>query len=240
MNPEEGPYEIWSVNADGSGLERLTRHRGFSIAPSWSPDGTKIVYASDGGGGEAQGLDLYVMNADGSDKHRVTNNRKREDSDPSWSSDGRRIAFAVLKPGDTPRGFDSSLASVDADGGGFRRLTAAGGPDELNPNWSPDSAAIAYERNRRFPVRQSDVALMNANGSGEHRITSTRVHETNPSFAPDGTRIAFTGDRDRRRLSTERLGRGFELYTMALDGGDVARLTNNRRRDLFPDWQPLP
>ena len=239
-DPEKGPFEIWSVNADGSQLTRLTRHRGFSIAPSWSPDGTKIVYASDGGGGPEHGLDLYVMNADGSGKHRITKKRNREDSDPSWSSNGEKIAFAILKPSDTPRGFDSSLASVDADGGGLRRLTEAGGPDELNPNWSPDSSEIAYERNRRFPVRQSDIALMNANGSGEHRITRTRVHETNPSFSADGTRIAFTSDRDRRKLSTERTGRGFEVYTMAVDGSDIERLTNNRKPDLFPDWQPVP
>ena len=239
-NPEEGPYEIWVVNADGSGLERLTRHHGFSIAPSWSPDGSKIVYATTAGTDEL--LRLYVMNADGSGKERLTNNRKRDYSDPSWSSDGDTIAFAILKPGDSPRGFDSSLASVDAnDGGHFRRLSRAGGPDELNPNWSPDSSTIAYERNRRFPVRQSDIALMDADGSGKQRITATRVHETNPSFAPDGARIAFTSNRDRPNLSDgERLGRGFEIYTMALNGADIVRLTNNRRRDLFPDWQPLP
>jgi len=237
-DPEKGPYEIWSVNADGSQLTRLTRHRGFSIAPAWSPDATKIVYASDGG--QDHGLDLYVMNADGSGKHRVTKDRNRDDSDASWSSNGERIAFAILKPGDTPREFDSSLASVDADGGGLRHLTDAGGPDELNPNWSPNSSEIAYERNGRFPVRQSDIALMNANGSGEHRITRTGVHETNPSFSADGTRIAFTSDRDRRKLSTDRLGRGFEVYTMAVDGSDIERLTNNRKPDLFPDWQPVP
>jgi TolB protein len=233
----DGPYEIWVVNADGSGVERLTRHRGFSIAPAWSPDGRKIVYATDAGGQDH--LRLYVMNADGSGKQRITNNRRNDYTDPSWSSNGRRIASAILQPADNPREFDSSLASVDADGGSFRRLSAAGGPDELNPNWSPDSREIAYERNGRFPVRQSDLALMNANGSAKHRITRTGVHETNPSFAADGTRIAFTSDRDRRGLSTERLGRGFEVYTMAVDGGDIVRVTNNRRADLFPDWQPV-
>jgi Tol biopolymer transport system component len=81
---------------------------------------------------------------------------------------------------------------------------------------------------------------MNADGSGKRRITATRPHETNPVFSPDGTRIAFTSDRDNRRLSKERLGRGFELYTMALDGSGIVRVTTNRRPDLFPDWQPLP
>jgi len=56
-------------------------------------------------------------------------------------------------------------------------------------------------------VRQSDIWLMNADGSGKRRITATGVYETNPVFSPEGTRMAFTGDRDNRRLSTERLGR---------------------------------
>ena len=238
-NPERGPYEIWVVNADGSGLVRLTRHRGFSIAPAWSQDGGKIVYATDAG--RRQRLGLYVMNSDGSGKQRLRTSRTRDYSDPSWSPDGAKVAFAILRPAETQRGFDSSIAVIDADdGGNLRRLTRRGGPDELNPNWSPDGTDIAFERNRLFDVRQSDIWLMNADGSGKRRITATRVYETNPVFSPDGARIAFTGDRDNRRLSRERLGRGFELYTMALDGSGIVRVTTNRRPDLFPDWQPLP
>jgi Tol biopolymer transport system component len=239
-NPERGPFEIWVVNADGSGLKRLTRHRGFSIAPAWSPDGSKIVYATEEGR-QRPPLRLFVINADGSGQRQLTSNRRRDYSDPSWSPDGATIAFAILRGAETPRGFDSRIALIDADdGGNLRRLTPRGGADELNPNWSPDGTDIAFERNRLFDVRQSDIWLMNADGSGKRRITATRVHETNPVFSPDGTRIAFTSDRDNRRLSKERRGRGFELYTMALDGSGIVRLTTNRRPDLFPDWQPLP
>ncbi len=234
-DPEKGPYEIWVVNADGSGIKRLTRHRGFSIAPAWSPDGTKIVYASGPG---RPPMRLRVMNADGSDNRALTSNRGEDYFDPQWSPDGANIAFGIGREG--RRGFDLSIGVIDADdGGNLRRLTARGGADEVNPNWSPDGATIAFERNDRFPERQSDIWLMNADGSGERAVTTTSVYETNPVYSPDGTRIAFTGDRDNRRLSKERLGRGFELYTMALDGTDIVRVTTNRRPDLFPDWQPL-
>jgi Tol biopolymer transport system component len=237
-NPEKGPFEIWVVNADGSGLARLTRHRGVSLGPAWSPDGRRIVYATER---RDQPPGLYVVNSDGSGTQRLKSSRTRGYTDPSWSPDGATIAFTILRVGETQRVFDSSIAVIDADdGGNLRRLTRPGGPDELNPNWSPDATTIAFERNRLFDRRQSDIWLMNADGAGKRRITATRSHETNPTFSPDGTRIAFTGDRDNRRLSKDRLGRGFDLYTMALDGSGIVRVAANRRPDRFPDWQPLP
>ena len=239
-NPERGPYEICVINADGGGFTQLTRHGTFSVAPAWSPDGTKIVYSTLKGPGDH--LRLYVMNADGSGKQRLTRHEGTySHTDPSWSPDGATIAFGILKAGDTPRSFDCSIALIDAvDGGKLRRLTPPRGSDELNPNWSPDGASIAFEVNELFEVRQSDIWLMNADGSGKQRLTKTKFYETNPVFSPDGKRIAFTGDRDNRKLSKQRLGRGFELYTMAADGGDLIRVTDNRRAELFPDWQPLP
>lgn len=237
-NPERA-MEICVINADGSGFTQLTRHRAFSFAAAWSPDGTKIVYATTKDG---EVVRLYVMNADGSGKRRLSRNRKGTDYvDPQWSPDGASIAFAVIKAGETQRAFDCSIALIDADdGGNLRRLTPPRGPDELNPNWSPDGASIAFEVNRLFDVRQSDIWLMNADGSGKQQLTKTRFYETYPAFSPDGTRIAFAGDRDNRNLSTGRLERGFELYTMGADGSDVTRVTDNRRAELFPDWQPLP
>jgi Tol biopolymer transport system component len=237
-NPERGPFEICAINADGSGFTKLTRHRGFSFGPAWSPDGSRIVYGKER---RDQPPGLYVVNSDGSGTQRLKSSRTRGYTDPQWSPDGATIAFTILRVGETQRDFDSSIAVIDADdGGNLRRLTRPGGPDELNPNWAPDATAIVFERNRLFDRRQSDIWLMNADGSAKRRVTETKFYETNPVFSPDGTRIAFTGDRGNRNLSKRRLGRGFELYTMAADGSDVIRVTDNRRPDLFPDWQPLP
>lgn len=60
-----------------------------------------------------------------------------------------------------------------------------------------------------------------------------------PRFRPR-TEPAFVFTSDRDRPGRDRLGPGFEVYTMAVDGSDIVRLTNNRRPDIFPDWQRLP
>jgi Tol biopolymer transport system component len=130
------------MNADGSGFTRLTRHRAFSFAPAWSPDGTKIVYATSTGG---RRLRLYVMNADGSAKQPLTRNRKGTDyTDPQWSPDGATIAFAILTGAtqETPRGFDSSIALIDADGGNLRRLTPVAGPTSSIRTGPPTGRAL--------------------------------------------------------------------------------------------------
>jgi len=81
---------------------------------------------------------------------------------------------------------------------------------------------------------------MNADGSDVRRLTRTGALETVPVWSPDGTLIAFTSDRHKKRGKRERHNREFELYVMRADGSAIRRITRNKVADLYPDWQALP
>src|SRR5438046_3811878 len=80
--------DIYLMNDDGTQVTNLTKHAGRNIAPAWSPDGTKIAFASNRDGNS----EIYVMNADGSGQTRLTHSAAIDEA-PDWSPDGTKIAF---------------------------------------------------------------------------------------------------------------------------------------------------
>ncbi len=122
----DGNMEIYVMNADGSGVERLTENTKRDWLPSWSSDGDRIAFSSKRDGDE----DIYVMNADGTGVDVLTNN-EYFDFDPAWSPDSGRIAFtSEYGPG------DSGILVMNADGSGVVRLTENEYTD-YDPAWSP-------------------------------------------------------------------------------------------------------
>jgi TolB protein len=159
--------ELWLINPDGSDLHRLGDVEGQG--PHWSPDGSKIAYFNyvDGGG------DIWIMNADGADPVKLTDNPS-EDWWPQFSPDGGTIAFQSKRDG------NFEIYVMNSDGGDPIRLTNNSADDE-DPNWSPDGNKIAFISMRDGHY---EIYTMNADGSNQSRITSTNGHAIDPEWKP--------------------------------------------------------
>jgi Tol biopolymer transport system component len=134
-----GDFEVCVVNADGSGLRRVTDTAGISAAGGWSPDGRRIVFASSRDQ-EPDGVspcgDLFVIDADGSDLTRLTTGPAR-DCGPSFTPDGRHILFSSDR---AHPGGDTDLYAMNPDGSNVTRLTHADS-EEQEPAFTPCTGA---------------------------------------------------------------------------------------------------
>ena len=163
--------------------------------------------------------DIYVMDADGANTTRLTNN-PASDFGPAWSPDGTKIAFVSSREGFG----NDEIFQMDADGSNPIRLTNDSAGD-YDPAWSPDGTKIAFTSTRDG---NSEIYVMNANGSNPIRLTNDSATDYGPAWSPDGTKIVFASDRDGN----------FEIYVMDADGSDPANLTNNPADDADPTWSP--
>jgi Tol biopolymer transport system component len=228
-------WDILVMNADGSNQQRLTNINSDDISPSWLPDGRRIVFVSNReDSNRNRDYDIFVMNADGSNQQRLTNNNEHE-YDPSWSPNGREIAFHswIIDSGRT------DIFKINADGSSNPIRLTSTAVYEYDPSWSPNGREIAYrvdypiDRNYELQIG-ADIFVMNADGSNQHDVSRSYApigrasDDSQPSWSPDGTKIAFTSNRDGN----------FEIYVMNADGSNQQRLTNNNRLDSYPDWGP--
>ncbi len=225
---------VYVMNADGSGQRRLTQGGELS-GLRWSPDGRKILLSclkcAAGPRSRFSGWgEVYVMYADGSALRNLTRDPRTEWR-PEWSPDGRKIAFGRLEPGER-----SEIVVMNADGSGKRTLADGGGPV-----WSPDGRKIAFmkalpgapdERVSRSSVRFHEIYVMNADGSGQRRLTRNEVSDDGPQWSPDGRRIAFL--RGVRRGGAWKA----DLYVMNADGSEQRNLGGRPVPWFAYAWSP--
>ena len=185
----------------------------------------RIAFASNRDGN----FEIYVMDADGGNQRRLTNN-PGNDVSPSWSPDGKRIAFVSYR--DNPG--NSEIYVMDADGGNPQNLTNNPGRD-ISPSWSPDGKRIAFSSDRDKP-QNYEIYVMDADGQNEQRLTNDPNEDQYPSWSPDGKRIAFSARREGHFESD--FGITDEIYVMDANGENQQRLTENRQYDWYPSWSP--
>jgi Tol biopolymer transport system component len=210
-------YDVYAMNPDGTGRTNLTNTSGAGEgAAGWSPDGTKIVYSRD----DSDNVRLWSMNADGSGQTQLTNGRR--DLSPTWAPDGTKIAFSRA----------GAIYTINPDGTGLTPLTTppTDGRDDA-PDWSPHGDEIAFAR--FLPSGSGSVAnvwTMNADGTGQHQLTIASTGAGDPSWSPDGTRIAFN------RRSSDAVN-GVDVFVMNADGTSPVDITNSPGDDTQPDWK---
>ncbi len=169
MSGRDGELEVYVMAADGSDVQRLTRHRGFDGLPAWSPDGKQIAFVRDtdppatGPLWPARSQNIYVMDSDGSNVQRLT--EFTTGGYTSWSPDGERIAFEA--------NFDGiwEIYVMHSDGSYVQRLTHTAVRDAYSvaPEWSPDGQKIVFDSTRDG---NSEIYVMDADGGNLERLTS--------------------------------------------------------------------
>jgi hypothetical protein len=174
---------IYAADSNGAGARALTEGRG----PAWSPDGTKLVFSK---------VDCHAIDWDGDyectggliviDPETRKTTVLSNDSlgvDPSWSPDGDFMAF-TRSDGTYNRLYVSRL-----DGSPAVRLDPPLAREVRSPAWSPDSKSIAFQC--RMDYGDLEICVINRDGTGFKRLTTSRDPDDSPAWSPDGSRIAF-------------------------------------------------
>lgn len=185
----------------------------------------KIVFTASEEG-DAQQRAVYVMDTDGSNLMQLTDYSIGA-QDPVWSPDGKRIAFASIK--------DGGIYTINADGTKLTRIVyktvydvytdtmniAANG----HPSWSPDGSMIVYksfgDEDSGTTVANANIYVVNSDGTGMRRLTNDLSYEGQPSWSPNGSKIAFVYVKDE--------GDGYSnyhIYVMNADGSNWVQLTD--------------
>ena len=222
--------DLYVMNADGS-QKRLTTD-GNSGEGSFSPDGAKVVFSRVDDG-------LYVVDVKGGAPQLVTKSHLAWWlGSPAWSPDGSRIAYQVYQEGG-PGGSTNEIWSVNPDGTGQRQLVNLGACRAYCTGglaWSPDGSKLAFHSayHAQNPVLVWAIYVMNANGSGLHRINDNGAL---PLWSPDGSRLGFV-------LIDQQIqsGLGADLSTIAADGSDMRHVETFG--GVFPSgsfwtWNPV-
>jgi TolB protein len=161
----DGDLDIYSMDANGKNVRRLTTDLGYDGGPFYSRDGSKIVFRAYHPQTEKEKsdylgllksnlirpstLEIWVMNADGSNKRQVTRNGKANFA-PYFFPDGKRIIFASNM--DDPKGRNFDLYTINEDGSGLERITDNDTFDGF-PMFSPDGKKLVFASNRNAKTR---------------------------------------------------------------------------------------
>lgn len=228
--------DIRVMNADGTGSTRILSGNSNNrySAPSWSPDGERLIAAYNWTRGKSQTGGIISFRPDGSDRKiifRLKSGFYRKQSSrfwspspavsrPSFSPDGKKILFVWLS--DLHYTLDGRLEVLDL--ASSRRKVI--GRDSTGGSWSPDGSRVVHNGGGR-----GGLEITKADGSGSRPLLALDGLEVDPEWSPDGLRIVFVSDRNMPENSSAR-----EIYSVRRDGSCLTWLTNGTPASSAPTW----
>ncbi len=233
----ENNLDVFCVNADGSGLTRLTLDPAHDMYPEWSPDGSQILFTSQRGGGNS----VYLMRSDGGDQHRVTPSGLNV-VDACWSPDCARIGFSA----------DGGVHTIRTDGSDLQRLTG-GSSWDVHPAWSPVGDRIAFVSKRTSQMAHNVMArerapdenwisVMKSDGTELKSIAHSQqighVSQSGPLHWSRGGKLLVveTCRWNERWGSPEDPEVDFEVYVIDAAGRGAWNLSRHAGYDGDPTW----
>ncbi|MFL6228095.1 MAG: kelch repeat-containing protein [Pyrinomonadaceae bacterium] len=235
----DGNAEIYVMNADGSNQVRLTSVARADRTPAWSPDGSKIAFLSrrDATVNPQTGtinFQIYVMNADGSNQTRLTND-SAGDGHPAFSPDGTRIAFTSRRDGGR-----THIYLMNPDGTGQTQLLP--NPEttleEAQPSWSPNGTRLLFTGgdldDGTGNIASSKIYSMRADGSDAVQLTTSpdAAVDLSATYSPNGARIAFLRCPDAAATVCS-------VVTADSGGGSVSPPVHVSWESRAVSWQPV-
>ena len=225
-------FELYSADADGGRVTRITNDSWAEESPTWTPDGGQIVFSSNRNDPNPEcllppcQLDLYVSRSDGSHVRQLTNLRGGAAFFPSVSPDGRTVLFTFI----TDAG-DTALYAIGIDGSGLVRLTSFA-QEFYHGHWSPDGTRIAFSDQGCISCTGGSIWTMLGDGTGLRRLTfgTKQSNDYNAQWSPDGQWLTFTRQATKSFSSSD-------IYVVRADGTSET-LVIERGVNFESTWGP--
>jgi TolB protein len=203
-----GSWQVYTMNPDGTGQFQVTNLEptgGDGLFPSISPDGKQILFNYSG----PEGVDLYVINADGTGLQALTHDHQSFFG--HWSPDGKKIAFTTASSRGT-----AVIAVMQADGTRERKILTTDLWESVAPIYTPDGKRIVFQSQIGGYV--SAVWVMKSDGSHQRRLTAPALKGAASSISPDGRHVLLINNLNSPPALTN------ENFVMNLDGSGLKQL----------------